>query len=209
MNRFTLGLGELGIVLAAWLLLAAAGFAVLFRYGATPGDAPAEVVQRPEAPELRWSTTGTTLVMFVHPLCGCTRASIHNLASILADSETVPTVNVVFTAPRKEFAAWSDTPLVRLAAELPGVHLVWDLDGKLTEKFHAQTSGWTMLFDEQGKTLFQGGITDSRGQEGCNTGSMLLHDRLANVSCKSAAYPVFGCPISGRVENTQLGGVSR
>lgn len=208
MNRSAFALHRLAILVFTWLLLAGTGFAALFYYGATPGSGAAELVPCQKAPELRWMTKGKTLVMFAHPQCGCTRAGINELASVLARCEDVSAVNVVFVASREDAAAWNNAPLVRLASELPGAHVVWDLDGKVAEQFQAQTSGWTMLFDEQGRTLFQGGVTASRGHEGFNAGSALLYDCLVERTHDGAAHPVFGCPLFDDAANGRRGGDS-
>ena len=70
-----------------------------------------------------------------------------------------------------------------------------DGDGQEARLFHAVTSGQTVLYDSQGRLLFSGGITASRGHSGDNAG------RSAIVSLVNAEVPdrtetlVFGCPL--------------
>ena len=73
--------------------------------------------------------------------------------------------------------------------------MILDDDGREARLFHAATSGQAVLYDPQGRLLFSGGITASRGHSGDNAG------RSSIVSLVHAGVPdrtetsVFGCPL--------------
>jgi len=54
------------------------------------------------------------------------------------------------------------------------VTIVTDADGAEANRFGAETSGHTLLFDFGRRLLFSGGITDSRGHTGDNAGESAI-----------------------------------
>src|SRR5882672_12720150 len=98
-----------------------------------------------------------TLVMFAHPQCPCTRASMEELNRLLAQSEGRVTARVVFLKPGKFSDDWTKTDLWRSAAAIPGVTVHEDLDGAQARLFGAETSGDVLLYDIHGQLLFKGG----------------------------------------------------
>ena len=71
-------------VCAAWLGAATAGLSALYRYEARPGLAAASPVQWPVPSHIVLDSRKHTLVMFVHPQCSCSVASISQLDHIVA-----------------------------------------------------------------------------------------------------------------------------
>ena len=71
-----------GLVLI-WLLVVGAGMAMLTRYDNTPGLSGQPPKQWPEESGLPRPDGTSTLVMFGHPRCPCTRASLEELAPAL------------------------------------------------------------------------------------------------------------------------------
>ena len=82
-------------LLFVWLASVGTGLAWLMAYDNTPGapaDAPATW---PADSALSRDTSGPTLVMLAHPRCDCTRASIGELAELLARAGHRPRTFVV------------------------------------------------------------------------------------------------------------------
>ncbi|RKG61463.1 hypothetical protein D7V80_34430 [Corallococcus sp. CA054B] len=75
-----------------WLLLAGAlwlggigtGVVALARYSMTPGVAPVTAATWPEGARLTRGSGRPVLVMLAHPKCTCTRASLAELAEVMA-----------------------------------------------------------------------------------------------------------------------------
>ncbi|GAA5508605.1 hypothetical protein Rcae01_04072 [Novipirellula caenicola] len=147
-----------------------------------------------------------TLVLFVHPKCPCSRATLVELEKILTASPAIttaaPSVLVVASVPRDADTTWTHSPLIQRAAELANADVVFDVEGVETARFGVTTSGTVMLFDHHATRTFSGGITTSRGHEGRSVGGDLLRDRLLvatkvdidGISDDAAkSPPVFGC----------------
>lgn len=133
--------------------------------------------------------------MLAHPHCPCTRASIGELAQIVADTQGKLDAYVLFTKPRGAGADWDDTELRRSAAAIPGVTVVTDADGSEAQRLGAKTSGHTFLFDSSGALLFSGGITASRGHAGRNAGESAIIAAVNGKRQERARAPVFGCSL--------------
>jgi hypothetical protein len=133
--------------------------------------------------------------MLAHPRCPCTRASMSELAKIMARLQGKVRAYVLFLKPQDSGADWDDTDLRRSASEIPGVTVLSDLDGAEARRFGAETSGHTLLFDPGGQLLFSGGITESRGHAGGNDGESAIVSLVNNHSADRAKTFVFGCSL--------------
>jgi len=95
--------------------------------------------------------------------------------------------------------------LIHEARLIPGVRVILDPDGKLARRFGVETSGHTLVYGADGKLLFAGGITSSRGHLGDNAGFAAVLEIITNRSIQSArtTTPVFGCELFNRCTNNQ------
>jgi hypothetical protein len=179
-----------------WLAAVVGGLAALDAYKSRPGTAghaPGLFADRSLGAH---SGGKPRLMMFLHPKCPCSRASLSELAQIVSRKSGKIALEVVFVRPEGTGADWSNTSLREQAGAIPGAHLVDD-DGTLAHRLGAETSGYVVLYDAAGKLLFSGGITRSRGHEGDSLGrhaicALLDGDADAAVGSKT---PVFGCPL--------------
>jgi hypothetical protein len=178
-----------------WLGAAAAGLWVLWRYDNTPGEAARAPTQWPAITTLARAVDGPTLVMLVHPHCTCTRASMGELAEAIARARTPPKTYVLFMTPKGFGDGWEQTDLWRTAASLPGVTVVRDDDGREARHFGAATSGQTLLYDERGILVFDGGVTGARAHAGDNLGRQSLVALLNREPAARSGTSVFGCPL--------------
>lgn len=180
---------------AGWLLAVLCGLVWLARYANTPADTAEPQSTWPTNSQIALNTKLSTLVIFAHPHCPCTRASIAELAKIAAKAPGRFAGSVALFKPSDSDDAWEQTDLAKSAEAIPGVHLVVDRDGQLARQFHITTSGHTLLYSPAGKLLFSGGITDSRGHEGDNAGESAVASLLLGQPTDLSRTPVFGCPI--------------
>lgn len=183
-----------------WIGASCGGLAMLAMYANSPGPSRQAPSQWPSDASIRLSDKGSTLILFAHPRCPCTRASLGELEKIVARFPRSVTPWVVFFKPSGSDDSWDQTDLQTTAAAIPGVHVVSDVDGVESRRFHATTSGQTMLFDNQGRLSFNGGITQARGHAGDNVGRFAIESNLADSASDCRGTSVFGCPIAGSLE---------
>ena len=191
-----------GALLVGWASVFAVGMARLWHYEGTSGTAaaapaawPAEASVRPDP------ATPLTLVMFLHPQCPCSRASVEELARLMAHAQGAIEAKVFMIRPDGMPAGWERTSLWDSAAAIPGVSVSFDAGGAECRRFGAATSGQALLYDGTGgRLLFAGGITESRGHAGDNAGSdaiLTIARGHAIAGAPAPATPVYGCPLFG------------
>jgi hypothetical protein len=183
---------------ATWLAALAFGGRTLFRYETTPGTVGTVASSWPSVSIVPRQADKPTLLMFAHPHCPCTRASIGELAQIMAHALGKVNAYVLFVKPPNAAADWDDTDLRSTAAAIPGVTVVTDDNGKEAARFGAETSGHTLVFDRNGHLIFTGGITASRGHAGDNAGESSVLAALNQQAIDRARTPVFGCSLTKR-----------
>jgi hypothetical protein len=193
MVRIRISTWLLSAAAPAWVGVVAGGYLLMMTHWSTPGD-PGEPPGRwPARSALRRDPARANLVMVLHPLCPCSRASLAELARVAAQCQGRVAVHLVFSPPREALggAAARVRPAV---AAVPGAEAVDDTTGAEAALFGAETSGHTLLYDRAGRLVFSGGITASRGHEGDSPGHDAVVARLNGQEVGCARAPVFGCP---------------
>lgn len=176
---------------ASWLLALGAGFALVHAEMATPGEAHAAPATWPSEAILTLETSAPTLLVFAHPKCPCTRATLRQLASLAPDLR--PPVTLVLSGPA--LRADDDQPLATMARELLEAIVVVDASGAEAARFGAHTSGHVVAYSPSGQLLFSGGVTPGRGHEGPTDALTALNRALGDAAPAPDASLVFGCPI--------------
>lgn len=179
----------------AWLIGVAGGMGLLWNYSNAPGIAGAPPQMWPADSSIQRTTNRATLVMIVHPHCPCTRASMGELARLMAQTEGRLTAYVLVAKPTNFSVGWEQTDLWATAAAIPGVIVMRDDDRAEARRFHAATSGQTMLYDTEGTLRFSGGITAGRGHEGDNHGRSAIVSLITANEAEHKQTPVFGCAL--------------
>ena len=178
-----------------WLAGVASGLWVLWAYDNRPGEGAQAPRHWPAGSVLTAAANRPTLVFLAHPQCTCTRASLDELAEILARAKTPPKTYVLFLKPSSVDASWDETDLLKRATTLPNVVVLRDADGREAKRFGVETSGQTLLYDATGRLIFSGGITGSRGHVGENAGELALISLINSGRAERSATSVFGCPL--------------
>jgi hypothetical protein len=172
----------------------------MMAFDSTPGA-------RAEAPPL-WPAQSTishvagrkVLVMFIHPECSCSHASLEQLALLENLLGGQLTARVVL------WHSGSSAASGRWRQRADAVPVVDDRDGREARIFGAKTSGQTMIYNEYGRLIYAGGLTVLRGEAG---GERALQDiaRVIKESRNSGVErPVFGCPIYKQPQAEHFGG---
>ena len=183
------------VVTTAWVLAVVAGNAWLWGYAATAGASAEPWVTWPPGATIQREPGKPTLVMFAHPRCACTRASLTELSRLMVRVGDGVTAYVVFARPDGVDDAWMQTDSVERARNIPGVTVIVDTAHGEAEAFGAHTSGTVLLFDSAGTRVFNGGITAARGHEGDSTGQERIV-ALVHGGAPSGATPVYGCALA-------------
>lgn len=174
-----------------WGIAAVAGSVLLWSYKLAPGAVGAVPASWPAASELPRTAGRATVVLFAHPRCPCTRASLAELGALA--EELGPEVDLVIAEAR--FAGVAETAeFAALVARVPRARRVADPDRREARRFGAETSGQVVVYDRDGALLFSGGITDARGHAGASAGRARIARLLAGRAAAAHA-PVFGCDL--------------
>jgi hypothetical protein len=189
-------------MLACWILMISAGLLLLEAHSVRPGDRGSPTGHWPVDTPLRLNKSRLNLLIFLHPRCPCSRASLVELARIMSRCRGRVSAKAVVFRPDPMTEEWSRSELgiEHALTDLPNVPFCYDSGGVEARRFGVLTSGHVLLFDESGRRIFDGGITPSRGHEGENRGSddvvalVLDTDGRHDLSSRPAT-PVFGCPI--------------
>jgi hypothetical protein len=181
----------------AWFAAVAAGLAGMAAYANRPGQAAHAPARWPDDSRLTRDQSRPTIVMLAHPQCDCTRASLMELAKVMAQAPGEAHALVVFMMPSGVDDSWRETSLWRLASRIPGVTVVRDDGGAEAARFRVATSGQTLMYDAAGRLVFSGGTTAARGHEGDNTGVTSLLSLLDGMPAPASSTPVFGCALTG------------
>jgi hypothetical protein len=184
-----------GLILWSLAVLALFGFAEIT--DSAPGDI-AKASQWPAATQFKLSDSRSTLIMFVHPQCPCSRASLEELDRLVSVSPNSAQVTISFIDPINSTKDWLHTDLWDHALRIPGATVFADKDCAESKKFSAFTSGTVVLYSPAGQEIFRGGITDSRGHEGDNPGKDAIQTYFTTGHIPIHSTPVFGCALFSR-----------
>ncbi|MGI8905335.1 MAG: RedB protein [Candidatus Sumerlaeaceae bacterium] len=136
-----------------------------------------------------------TLLTFLHPRCPCSKATLGELALLVAASGERLDTRVIFVEPEGIIEDWPNNNLRQAASEIPGVTITFDHLGAQAQKFHASVSGETFFYDPEGSLLFSGGITGSRGHSGANPGRTAITSLVHNENPEVRTSKSFGCQL--------------
>jgi hypothetical protein len=186
-----------GIVL--WAIALAIGFKLIAAYEYGPGTAASAPSAWPASSPLTPDGIRPTLVLFVHPQCPCSRATVAELSRILVEARNQFSAVAFVYSPADELDAWSKSDLTEQLRGLPGVRVMADSEGAIANRFGAVTSGQVMLFGARGDLQFSGGITGARGHEGDNAGRRAVVARITGRETGLAKASVFGCSLRDEI----------
>jgi hypothetical protein len=191
--------GFLALVpIAIWLLAITAALVVLAQRDATPGQTASAPTRWPAAATPALAPGGRfTLLLFLHPKCPCSRATLGELEILTARCLGKMETTVLFVRPTGVAKDWERSDLFERASRIPGVAVRTDEAGVDAGRFGAMTSGQALLYDASGALRFAGGITATRGHAGDNAGRSAIEDIVADRATTVATTAVFGCPLLG------------
>ena len=178
-----------------WVGVIAKGFAMLEREEFTPVALAPVLASFHKDSKISHATEKPTLILFLHPRCPCSSATLDDLDRLLAETQNKLSAIIVFTIPKGEPAGWEQGDLWKSAARMTDVRVLRDQDGLEARRFGVIGSGHALLYGTSGRLLFSGGITPSRGHEGDNAGSDAIVSFVLNGRALINHTPVFGCSL--------------
>ncbi len=158
------------VTLGAWVLSCVAAYGALWSYANTPGDLGGPRHAWLRAASLHVDDDRPTLIMFAHPRCPCTRASMSELERLQGEMPGAFATRVVFFEPLGADESWRQTSLWDRALRLPDAQAIPDSGGEFASAAGAIVSGSVALLSADRKLKYWGGITPARGHEGASVG---------------------------------------
>jgi hypothetical protein len=192
-QRHTGTRAAIAIGVLAWVGGAAWGLQKTESYSSTPGMAATAPAQWPGSALVTPQAGRSTLVMFIHPQCSCTRASLEELKAILDKTGNAVSAWVVVLKPDGMGDDWAQSDTWETARDMRGVTVVVDNKGTEADRFGALTSGETLLYSPAGKLEFSGGITAARGHVGENSGERRVVSLVSTGKADTETHEVYGC----------------
>ena len=190
------------ILCLLWLFAAAAGAWGLLRYENTPSRAGETPSTWPQDSQITPQPGHSTLIMFAHPHCPCSSASVGELNRLLTRCENPTAVHILFIRPKDVAESWTETTLRKSAEAIPGAEVQLDPLGAEARRFGAESSGYVVLYNSEGHLLFSGGITAGRGHAGDNAGENLVVAGVNGEKFFLKHTPVFGCSLLDNCTNS-------
>lgn len=186
---------------SAAVLAVALGWYQLIHFSSTPGAQFAAPARWPGEIPLSRAAGLPLLLVFVHPRCSCTPATLRQLDTTLESTQAAVQVALVVygskalspeAANPRALVSEPSSPARLLHAP---AQIVSDPGGLLARRFGAATSGEIVLYAADGRLLFQGGITPMRSEVGAGPGADALSNALTTGAAQLRQASVFGCPI--------------
>lgn len=183
--------------IGAWFLATGLGFLALARFENKPGEDVSAPATWPSLSRIQRSSIRPTMLVVFHPQCSCSHATVGELALLVAHTQGRADIHALFFKPASFDRDWVENELWRDVSAIPGVDGSIDEDGATARLFHATTSGAVVLYDREGRLMFEGGITPSRSHSGDNAGRSAIVALLNGGVAARARTFVFGCSILG------------
>jgi len=199
-SRNASAIGFAGLIIL-WGTAVAFGFSLLLVHESTPGMANPLPAHWPTDIAVQRCPDRPLLLVFIHPQCPCTMATLSELERLLAEIEMPVQMTLILNCPVDQEIAWKKTAIWRRCESISKGSILVDFEGTMATKLRISTSGHCALYSAAGKLLFQGGITASRGHEGESTGRVAIREHLSFTGRdiekmqRITQTPVFGCEL--------------
>jgi hypothetical protein len=176
---------------------------MVLKYENTSGAVGTTLGHWPSVSQITLDPKHDTLVLFAHPKCPCTRATIGELNRIMTQCNGQLVAHVLFLQPSGFTTDWVHSGLWTTASAIPGVTVQVDPEDSIGQKFGAETSGYVLLYNPAGQLLFSGGITGSRGHAGDNAGEDSIIALVNGQNSGVTHTLVYGCSLLNEPGFTQ------
>lgn len=186
---------RVNLAVLVWLIMLIGGVLYFNKYETTPGLTRSSSDRWPAGEAVAFSPGKVNLVVFAHPRCPCTRASLEELKSLLKDCPTSVSTRILFWVPPNASSPWTTSDLWTQARAIDNVQLIADEGGKQAHCFGATTSGHLMIFAPDGTRIYSGGLTNGRGRRGNESGLTAIRSHIIQEQPLPVETAVYGCPL--------------
>lgn len=194
-----------GLALLTWGLLIGVGLRIQEKYSTTPGAIETSLRSWPKTSHIPFVKNSLpTLLVFLHPKCPCSSATLRELGILMARTNGKANVYAVFAKPKSWTVEEVKGRLWKNANKIRGVKVFIDESSVEAKGFGALTSGHAALFNSNGDLVFTGGITAGRGHEGDNPGLSSIANFIHSGSTLLPQSKVFGCALYNREAKATL-----
>jgi hypothetical protein len=183
-------------VLTLWIALVGGGLYAMGHYDNTPGSQQRAPEEWPGGTNFQLSARGATALVFLHPRCSCSVATLLEVERVSKESGGRVQITAVFITPGQAGPEGLQGTIAAQAAAIPGIAVVEDRGGAEARRFRALTSGLALLYSPSGRLEFAGGLTGARGIAGSNRGARAFLRAALGTSIAGTSQ-VFGCELGG------------
>ncbi|MBS1969160.1 MAG: hypothetical protein JSU04_02570 [Bdellovibrionales bacterium] len=177
---------------------------ILWNYQTTPGVQQKKTTRILNTSLIQLTSQQPTLIMFAHPQCPCTKASITELQGIAQKLRGHVNIKIFFIHPASKDRGWVESSSWALAKKIPDAQVLADPRGMMAKMFSARVSGETLLYSKEGELLFEGGITPSRGHIGENHGTQSIVEAVQTGASSIKKTQIYGCSLFTHEEEEKL-----
>lgn len=135
------------------------------------------------------------LLLFYHPQCPCTVATVEGFVQLLGSLDPAVGVTAYAYLPSQFSEDWIESTSTRMLREVPGLEIQRDPNGELAKQHGVMTSGHVVFVNADGQVEFQGGITSARSHFGPALPRQALRQVLSGEEPTASQWPTFGCPL--------------
>lgn len=157
-----------------------------------PANTPGAVAAWPVIDQ-QFDSTGVNILVFAHPFCPCTRATLAELEDSLQRASPELKVTIVFITAGLSADDVDRSATVAAAKQFPRVALQFDPSADMAKLFGASVSGEVFVFDAAGNRVFHGGITAGRGHRGHSVSKEAFEQVIRGKYEGAGEFPLFGC----------------
>ncbi len=188
-----------------WITTVVVGLVQLLIFETAPGESNIAPARWPAATTIDRAIDHHTLVMFLHPHCPCSNASLNNLQTVMSRLNRTVALRIVLVRPPGCPEGWEDGALLHQLQARRDLTLYIDNDGVEAKRFGAQTSGHVLLYDPSARLVFTGGITPQRGHEGQCHGADAVANAVNYQPQTLICSQIYGCPLFSEMKTPGSG----
>ena len=176
-----------------WLLATIVGFAHLHAYANTPFPIRGTASSWPAHSRLTAGLDKPTVVVFLHPYCPCSKATVSALQELADHYGSSVQFDAVFVRPKGVGAGWEHSDLYATCRQDKAITTFVDDLGVEAKDFGAMASGQAYVFDAHGQIALAGGLTPARGEVWTDRQRDLIVEALQGH--RGIRTPTFGCAL--------------